>query len=223
MVWLGTHRHPPFAFPFARTLQLHPARAHNTAQMPKATPLSTLERAFILDALRTGQRVDGRSPYDVRTLQFAFGQRPGVVQAQLGRTRFVVLFVVVARLVSSRVVRLSGFRFSLRLVLFCFVSFWLFSFDDSGFYIDVAHLVSPSYAGLNVSSRAFHYNTCVSAVRSVLAVVSAEITKPFGDRGSEGMLQFATSFSGMAELGVDNSSRCGEFADSRQSCDPFQF
>ena len=45
---------------------------------------------------------------------------------------------------------------------------------------------------------------------SVLAVVSAEITKPFGDRGSEGMLQFATSFSGMAELGVDNSSRCGE-------------
>ncbi len=57
--------------------------------MPKATPLSNIERAFILDALRTGQRVDGRSPYDARTLQFTFGQRPGVVQAQLGRTRCV--------------------------------------------------------------------------------------------------------------------------------------
>jgi exosome complex RNA-binding protein Rrp42 (RNase PH superfamily) len=50
--------------------------------------------------------------------------------------------------------------------------------------------------------------TAASRLSSVLAVVSAEITKPFGDRGSEGMLQFATSFSGMAELGVDNSSRC---------------
>lgn len=39
--------------------------------------------------------------------------------------------------------------------------------------------------------------------------MSAEVTRPFGDRASEGMLQFSTSFSGMSEPGVDASTRWG--------------
>jgi hypothetical protein len=78
-----------------------------------------------------------------------------------------------------------------------------------------SHRVALAFAFLRVRFSKIPACLCASpprSLRSVLAVVSAEITKPFGDRGSEGMLQFATSFSGMAELGVDNSSRCGEFA-----------
>jgi hypothetical protein len=55
--------------------------------MPKATPISNLEHDFILAAMRIGQRVDGRTPFDVRTLNIVFGQKPGVVQIQLGRSR----------------------------------------------------------------------------------------------------------------------------------------
>ena len=45
------------------------------------------EKQFVLQALKEGHRVDGRRPYDFRSLQISFHPDFGHVQVQLGRTR----------------------------------------------------------------------------------------------------------------------------------------
>jgi hypothetical protein len=59
------------------------------ASSMREVPISNNERVFILEALKQGLRVDGRSPFDLRTIDFKFGTTPGVVLVQLGRTRCV--------------------------------------------------------------------------------------------------------------------------------------
>ncbi|GAB5593540.1 3'-5'-exoribonuclease [Umbelopsis nana] len=56
------------------------------------------EKQFVLNALKEGLRVDGRRPYDFRSLQISFLKDFGHVQVQLGRTR-------VSAKVSAEVVR----------------------------------------------------------------------------------------------------------------------
>ncbi|KAH8549098.1 ribosomal protein S5 domain 2-type protein [Umbelopsis sp. PMI_123] len=56
------------------------------------------EKQFVLQALKEGLRVDGRRPYDFRSLQISFHSDFGHVQVQLGRTR-------VSAKVSAEVVR----------------------------------------------------------------------------------------------------------------------
>ncbi|KAJ1666578.1 3'-5'-exoribonuclease [Coemansia sp. RSA 1813] len=48
---------------------------------------SNIEKAFILEALGKDIRVDGRGPYDYRTLKITCGPTYGMVEVQLGQTR----------------------------------------------------------------------------------------------------------------------------------------
>ncbi|KAJ1795509.1 3'-5'-exoribonuclease [Coemansia sp. RSA 2399] len=48
---------------------------------------SNVEKAFLLEALGKGLRVDGRGPYDYRTLKISCGPTYGLVEVQLGQTR----------------------------------------------------------------------------------------------------------------------------------------
>ncbi|KAJ3416662.1 Exosome complex component RRP45 [Chytridiales sp. JEL 0842] len=48
---------------------------------------STVEKAFVVNALKGGIRVDGRKPYDFRTVKIALGPSSGRCEAQLGNTR----------------------------------------------------------------------------------------------------------------------------------------
>ena len=57
--------------------------------MPREADLSLNERAFALQALREGIRLDGR-PFDAyRELDVTFGEEYGVVDVRLGKTRYV--------------------------------------------------------------------------------------------------------------------------------------
>ncbi len=57
--------------------------------MPREADLSLNERAFVLQALRQGIRLDGR-PFDTyRELDVTFGEEYGVVDVRLGKTRCV--------------------------------------------------------------------------------------------------------------------------------------
>lgn len=57
--------------------------------MPREADLSLNERAFTLQALREGIRLDGR-PFDAyRELDITFGEEYGVADVRLGKTRCV--------------------------------------------------------------------------------------------------------------------------------------
>jgi exosome complex component RRP45 len=55
--------------------------------------VSSNEREFILAAIEKGLRIDGRRPYDFRTLKITFGEEAGTVFVQLGRTRVLACTV----------------------------------------------------------------------------------------------------------------------------------
>lgn len=57
--------------------------------MPQEAKLSVNERTFILQALREGIRLDGRSLDAYRDIQLSFGQEHGAVDVKLGKTRSV--------------------------------------------------------------------------------------------------------------------------------------
>lgn len=55
--------------------------------MPREADLSLNESAFILQGLREGVRLDGRSLDAFRDIDLAFGDDYGVVDVHLGQTR----------------------------------------------------------------------------------------------------------------------------------------
>ena len=54
--------------------------------MPRELALSLNQSAFLLRTLAKGLRADGRTPYQLRPVQLAFGDDFGSVQATLGNT-----------------------------------------------------------------------------------------------------------------------------------------
>jgi len=54
--------------------------------MPRDDP-STNEHQFVLAALSKGLRTDGRTPYQMRDINLAFGDQLGWVQCSLGQTK----------------------------------------------------------------------------------------------------------------------------------------
>ncbi len=57
------------------------------SNMPREAEPSLNERAFILQALQEGIRVDGRPLDAYRNLELSFGEEYGVVDVTLGKTR----------------------------------------------------------------------------------------------------------------------------------------
>ncbi|KAI8049592.1 ribosomal protein S5 domain 2-type protein [Syncephalis plumigaleata] len=57
--------------------------------MPREIEPSTTEREFVLAALAQGKRVDGRTPYDTRTIDIQLGPAYGLAEIALGKTRVV--------------------------------------------------------------------------------------------------------------------------------------
>eukprot|EP01116_Phalansterium_solitarium_P024287 TRINITY_DN8866_c0_g1_i1.p1 TRINITY_DN8866_c0_g1~~TRINITY_DN8866_c0_g1_i1.p1 ORF type:complete len:390 (-),score=153.13 TRINITY_DN8866_c0_g1_i1:8-1177(-) len=55
----------------------------------KGLTLSTNERQFILGALREKLRIDGRRPFDFRTVKISFGMSYGHAEVQIGSTRVI--------------------------------------------------------------------------------------------------------------------------------------
>ncbi|XP_071787486.1 exosome complex component RRP45-like [Asterias amurensis] len=53
----------------------------------KETPLSNVERDFIIDAIKSGKRLDGRDTYDYRNIKIVFGIERGSCEVHLGQTR----------------------------------------------------------------------------------------------------------------------------------------
>jgi len=62
--------------------------------------VSTNEKKFIVEALASSQRLDGRRPYDMRSVYISFGEQLGQVEVQLGETR--VMTVVTGNVVAPR-------------------------------------------------------------------------------------------------------------------------
>lgn len=56
--------------------------------MPREVEPSINERAFILQALQEGIRIDGRPLEALRNLELSFGEEYGVVDVTLGKTRY---------------------------------------------------------------------------------------------------------------------------------------
>jgi exosome complex component RRP45 len=56
--------------------------------MPREADISVNERAFILQALQERIRLDGRAFDAFRPLELTFGDEYGVVDVQLGKTRY---------------------------------------------------------------------------------------------------------------------------------------
>lgn len=59
--------------------------------MPRAANISNVERAFILEALLQGKRLDGRGLNDARKIELDFGDEYGSVTLRLGKTRFAIV------------------------------------------------------------------------------------------------------------------------------------
>ncbi|KAJ1919555.1 3'-5'-exoribonuclease [Mycoemilia scoparia] len=66
--------------------------------MGQENKISNNNREFLLSALKSGTRVDGRGIYDYRTLRIEFGETSGTVYTYLGNTKVLVK-------ISSQVVR----------------------------------------------------------------------------------------------------------------------
>jgi hypothetical protein len=56
--------------------------------MPREADISVNERAFILQALQERIRLDGRAFDAFRPLELTFGDEYGIVDVQLGKTRY---------------------------------------------------------------------------------------------------------------------------------------
>ena len=56
--------------------------------MPREAEPSINERAFVLQALREGIRMDGRAFTSFRNLEITFGDEYGVADVRLGKTRY---------------------------------------------------------------------------------------------------------------------------------------
>jgi exosome complex component RRP45 len=52
----------------------------------KSQEPSTVEREFILKALKEGRRVDGRGLLDYRNVSFSFGVDLGTLEVRIGKT-----------------------------------------------------------------------------------------------------------------------------------------
>lgn len=57
--------------------------------MPRETEPPTINREFVLSALKEKMRVDGRGLLEGRTPRLEFGSELGVVECWLGKTRCV--------------------------------------------------------------------------------------------------------------------------------------
>lgn len=57
--------------------------------MPREAEPSLNEKAFLLQALKEGHRLDGRKFEQFRKLELTFGDQYGVSDVTLGKTRFV--------------------------------------------------------------------------------------------------------------------------------------
>ncbi|KAK2563518.1 Exosome complex component RRP45 [Acropora cervicornis] len=54
---------------------------------PSNVPLSSSEKVFLLQGIKSRKRLDGRETYDYRKLRISFGVDRGHCEVQLGRTR----------------------------------------------------------------------------------------------------------------------------------------
>ena len=63
--------------------------------MPRPPSPSIPEKEFVHKALKQGLRLDGRLPLETRRPVLTFGQDLGWVECAMGKTRFVVFFLVV--------------------------------------------------------------------------------------------------------------------------------
>lgn len=70
---------------------------------PSNVPLSSSEKVFLLQGIKSRKRLDGRETYDYRKLRISFGVDRGHCEVQLGRTR--VLGQVSCELVEPRASR----------------------------------------------------------------------------------------------------------------------
>lgn len=61
--------------------------------MVKANDPSLNEGEFLLEALKQQIRIDGRGIYDVRSIEIKFGAEYGQVEVQLGRTRYIYIYI----------------------------------------------------------------------------------------------------------------------------------
>jgi exosome complex RNA-binding protein Rrp42 (RNase PH superfamily) len=57
--------------------------------MPREPEPSTIEKTFILNALKEGIRTDGRSFNDFRPISISFGEEYGMADVRLGKTRYL--------------------------------------------------------------------------------------------------------------------------------------
>ena len=72
----------------AGVLELHSQLIHNIAtKMPREPEPSIIEKAFVLQALQEGVRVDGRQLDEFRRVDVSFGDEYGVADVRLGKTR----------------------------------------------------------------------------------------------------------------------------------------
>lgn len=62
--------------------------------MPREAEPSLNEKAFLVQALKEGHRLDGRGFEQFRKLELTFGDQYGVSDVTLGKTRFVQGFSV---------------------------------------------------------------------------------------------------------------------------------
>lgn len=59
--------------------------------MPREAELSLNEQVFVREALRAGQRLDGRALDTYRKLTLRFGEDSGLAYVDLGKTRYILL------------------------------------------------------------------------------------------------------------------------------------
>lgn len=65
----------------------------NQEKMPRESEPTTNESVFTLLALKDGLRLDGRKLEQYRSWNLTFGDDYGVVEAQLGKTRYVCYLI----------------------------------------------------------------------------------------------------------------------------------
>ena len=56
--------------------------------MPREPEPSNLEKAFVLDALEQGLRIDGRKLDEFRKVDITFGEEYVLADVKLGKTRY---------------------------------------------------------------------------------------------------------------------------------------
>ncbi|KAI9143007.1 ribosomal protein S5 domain 2-type protein [Paraphysoderma sedebokerense] len=84
---------------------------NNTNTMVRESDPSTNEKSFLIEALKSGVRLDNRGVYDFRPVRITFGSELGTAEVQLGRTR-------VSATVTAEVIRPNPDRPSEGVVIF---------------------------------------------------------------------------------------------------------